>query len=263
MNVHVDVSGLVLDARPIVAAAAALYLRYTEPWFVGLLAHGSAVKGGFIPGCSDIDLQLYLDDAAFSEDGQLPFELLLALHADLARIDPAPFQYIQCYPFGSRLRDGWVGPIPGAYRLLAGRLPFPEATADQLRASAQQALAGLRPLQEHLTGALIEHSVGGVALARHLRLLCTEVWPTLYHVLSLRERDPLRVWGLPKPAAMGLLPPSEPLGPAIRAFHDALWVHYAGVETTQGALDCIAKGVAFLRAAKVWFAESAGRVSGG
>ncbi|MBI4300529.1 MAG: hypothetical protein HY677_05275, partial [Chloroflexi bacterium] len=124
---RVDLSGVTPEARPIVEAAARVYLRYLRPWFVGLIAHGSAVKGGFIPGCSDIDLQQYLEDAAFSEDGQLPFELLLALHADLARIDPAPFQYIQCYPFGSRLRDGWVGPIPGAYRLLAGRLPFPEA----------------------------------------------------------------------------------------------------------------------------------------
>ncbi len=256
MSVRVEVSGLVPEARPIVAAAAAVYLRYTEPWFVGLLAHGSAVKGGFIPGCSDIDLQLYLDDAAFCEHGQLPFELLLALHAELARIDPAPFQYIQCYPFGTRLRDGWVGPIPGAYRLLAGRLPFPEATAAQLRASARQALADLRPVQEHLTGALIEHSVDGVALARHLRLLCTEVWPTLYHVLALREGDSVGVWALAKPEAIGLLPSDEPLGLAIRAFHEALWSHYAGAETTQGALDCVAKGVAFLRAATEWYATS-------
>ena len=60
------VSGLTPEARPIAAAAAAVYMRHTRPWFIGLVAHGSAVKGGFIPGCSDVDLQLYLDDAAFT-----------------------------------------------------------------------------------------------------------------------------------------------------------------------------------------------------
>jgi hypothetical protein len=33
---------------------------------IGLIAHGLPSKA-FIPNCSDIDLQLYLDDAAFSE----------------------------------------------------------------------------------------------------------------------------------------------------------------------------------------------------
>ncbi len=56
----IDISGMVPEARPIVQEAAAVYLKYTQPWFVGLIAHGSAVKGGFIPGCSDIDFQLYL-----------------------------------------------------------------------------------------------------------------------------------------------------------------------------------------------------------
>ncbi len=63
-HVAVDASGLAADAQPIVQRAAAVHLRHTVPWFVGLIAHGSAVRGGFIPGCSDSDLQLYLDDAA-------------------------------------------------------------------------------------------------------------------------------------------------------------------------------------------------------
>lgn len=61
-----DVSALVPEARPIAHAAAGVYLRHAEPWFVGLLAHGSALKGGFIPDCSDIDFQLYLDPAVFT-----------------------------------------------------------------------------------------------------------------------------------------------------------------------------------------------------
>src|SRR5262245_36553510 len=119
----VDLLGLTREARPIVESAAAIYIRHTRPWFVGLIAHGSAVKGGFIPGCSDIDLQLYLDQAAFGEGGQLPIELCFAIHRDLSQIDPAPFQYIQCYALTARLPDGYVGPIPGAYHLIAGALP--------------------------------------------------------------------------------------------------------------------------------------------
>ena len=68
----VDVSGLTPEARPIVKEVAAVYLKHTTPWFIGLIVHGSAVKGGFIPGCSDIDFQLYLEDSAFSWHGQLP-----------------------------------------------------------------------------------------------------------------------------------------------------------------------------------------------
>src|SRR4051812_40016926 len=98
-----DLTGLTPAARPIVEAAAAIYIRHTQPWFVGLIAHGSAVKGGFIPGCSDIDLQLYLEDAAFGEGGQLPIALGLAIHRHLSQIDPAPFQYIQCYALTARL----------------------------------------------------------------------------------------------------------------------------------------------------------------
>jgi hypothetical protein len=52
----VDLSGLVPEARPIVDRVAGVYMRRMAPWFVGLLAHGSAVKGGYIPGCSDVDL---------------------------------------------------------------------------------------------------------------------------------------------------------------------------------------------------------------
>jgi hypothetical protein len=33
--------------------------------------HGSALKGGVIAGCSDIDLQLFLTDAAFAPTGPL------------------------------------------------------------------------------------------------------------------------------------------------------------------------------------------------
>ena len=55
-----DVSRVTPEARPIVEKAAAVYLKHTASWFVGLVIHGSAMKGGFIPGCSDVDLHANL-----------------------------------------------------------------------------------------------------------------------------------------------------------------------------------------------------------
>lgn len=39
-----DVSRLVPEAQPIAAAAGEVYLRHTQPWFVGLVAHARAVR---------------------------------------------------------------------------------------------------------------------------------------------------------------------------------------------------------------------------
>lgn len=72
-----DLSHVVPAAKPIVEAAARVYHRYTEQWLLGLLIHGSALKGGFIPGYSDIDLQVYLRSEAFTIYGQLPLEICM------------------------------------------------------------------------------------------------------------------------------------------------------------------------------------------
>jgi hypothetical protein len=119
------------EAEAIIQAAASVYLKYTQPWFIGLVVHGSAVKGGFIPGWSDIDLQLYLEDAAFDEYGQLPFHLSLSIHRELSQIDPYPFQYIQCRLL-SQSHTQYGGLVPHTYRLVNGRLLVPETTNEQL-----------------------------------------------------------------------------------------------------------------------------------
>jgi hypothetical protein len=252
--VMLDLSGLIAEVRPIVQPAAAIYLRHTRPWFIGLIAHGSAVKGDYIPGCSDIDLQLYLEDAAFTDGRELPLEVGLAIHRELAQIDPAPFQYIQCYARPARLPDDYVGPIPGAYHVVAGRLPVAEATAEQLRASAYQALAQLKVLPSFIPSTLLQH--GGGKLARQVRLLCTIVWPTLYQVLALQHADPLLVWRLPKQQAIALLPAGSPIEQAIRRFYAALQAYYPAAVPVEQGLAAIASGVAVLREARQWWQEA-------
>jgi hypothetical protein len=250
----IDVSPLIPEAKPITEKAAAVYLKHTAPWFIGLLVHGSALKGGIVPGCSDVDLQLYLQTAAFTPQKHLPLELAFAIHRDIARIDPAPFRYIQCYPLSSELPEGFVGPVPGAYHVVAGELPVPEATADQLRAASKKALAELDPSPEFIIGCLI--GPGGVRLARRIRLLCTKVWPVLYQVLTLQAEDAIEVWGLPKPEAVERLPGSTPLGWAIRGFYRAVRAYYPTEDSVEGAFTVIENGFAFLEAAKAWWDET-------
>ena len=251
---EVDVSNLVPEARPIVREVATVYLEHTEPWFIGLIVHGSAVKGGVIPGCSDIDFQLYLEDLAFTAQGQLPLRLGLSIYRDLSKINLAPFRYVQCATLPSRLPEGFVGPVPGAYHLVVGRLPVAEATAQQLRESARGALVELNPVPTFVMGRLLGH--GGVRMARSIRLLCTKVWPVLYQVLTLQQDDVIRVWCLSKEEAIELLPRNTPLSQTIRRFYQAVREYYPAEDSVEGALSVIESGVTFLKAAKSWRDET-------
>ena len=249
-----DLSRLTPEAQPIVEQAARVYLRHTTSWFVGLVTHGSALKGGFIRGCSDIDLQLYLDSSAFL-DGYLPFEVCMAIQRDLAKTDPAPFSYIQCYPFSDKLRDDWVGPVPGAYAVLAGRLPVPEATREELRASAACRLSEMLAGEVGRYGnGLLDRGPGRIA--RHARLVCTSVWPTLNSVLVMQGHDPLHVWNVTKQEAMSLLPAASPLADAIGRFYQGLLAYYPAEDSFEGGLSVIKSGVGFLQAARAWWASS-------
>lgn len=256
-----DISGLIPEARPVVKEAAAVYLRHTTPWFVGLVAHGSAVKGGFIPGCSDIDLQLYLEDSAFSWHEQLPLELGFSVRSDLAEIDPTPFRYIQCYARTRKQLEGLVGPIPGAYYVVAGELPVAEATAQELYESARRGLAELSPAPQFIIGPLLGH--GGVRLARSIRLLCTKVWPVLYQVLTLQGDDVIGVWCLSKDQAIGKLPKGSAMSRTIQRFYQAVRGYYPAEDSLEGAFSVIGSGIAFLEAAKSWWQEDRAEQSWG
>ena len=123
-------------------------MRHMEPWLIGILVHGSALKGGYIAGSSDIDLHMYVEDAALNEDHQLPFEVCGAIHCDLAQIDFPPFRNIQEYALPSSVDSPALkfetGPIPGSYRMVAGELPIPEATVDHVRGRAARELGSMK-----------------------------------------------------------------------------------------------------------------------
>ena len=246
---EVDVSGLVVDARELMVEVARSYMEHTRPWFIGLLAHGSVVKGGIIEGCSDIDLHLYLEDDAFRAPQQFLLDAGFRIRTDLIKLDPAPFRYIQCYPQSSKLRAGWVGPIPGAYHLIAGDLPVREASAVDLRESAAKALSALDPNPMRIVQSLLGRGAG--RFSRNLRLLCTQVWPTVYQVLVVSGDDPFATWSLPKDEAVHRLPD----GPRAQAqpFLDGLMRYYPTEQDTQLAQSLVESGHALLAEAKEWY----------
>ncbi len=214
---------------------------------MGLVAHGSAVKGDFVPNCSDVDLHLYLEDAALIE-GKLPLSTVTAIQRDLSGIDPAPFRYVQGHALPVS-DDHLAGLVPGAYAVVAGSAPVREATGEELRKEAWAALTGLDTYPDFLANGLLES--GGARLSSNVRLLCTKVWPVLSHLLIVRGVDPLAAWNLPKSQAIDLLPETEPAGRAIREFRAAVDGYYPEEGSAEGALAVIDKGVLFLHAARI------------
>lgn len=257
MPTEVDVGGVQPTARAAVSAAATIIQRHLGADLVTLVAHGSAVKGGFIAGCSDIDLRAYVTAERLTVAGGLPLEAALRLYHDLARIETQPFRYLQLYlgAAGQTPGAGATGLIPGAYALICGASCVPLATAGQLRRGARATLGRLdaaaveRRLGDYLLG-------GGLPSAgRELRWLCTDVWPVLYHVLALADGDPLAMWRLSKPEAIAHTSADGELGSRIRHFWRALATHYATGETLPTALASLEAGVAFLYAAQHWYAS--------
>jgi hypothetical protein len=251
-----DLSGLVPEARSVTQAVAEVYWRHTQPWFIGLVCFGSAVKGGLIPGASDIDFHLYLEDAAFTATDVLRLDIALAIQADLAQINPAPFRYIDGGAETGWLPEGHMGSIPGTYHLIAGRDPIAKATVAQVQAQARWSLARITPLPPFVSEGLLQHGAGRGQLALTVRSLCQVVWPALYQVCCLRQADAMQVWQLPKPAVIALLSQDEPLGQTIRAFNQAVWAYYPLESSLADALQVIKTGVGFLQAVKDWASES-------
>ncbi len=254
---RIDVSGLQPAAQALTQAAAVVYEKHLEPWLVSIVAHGSALKGGYVAGGSDLDLVLFLQPGLLEPGGALPLERAIALHRDLCRIDPWPFRYIQAYAY-PRGRTPGPGFVPGAYLVIAGEPEIPLASVPALVADAHRVLGSLDPeaAAGRVSSKLLQH--GEDRLYRELRLLATDVWPVLYHVLTLQPAaEPFAVWSLPKPDAIAQTDPRSDLGRTVRGFYTNLRRHYAAPpERPNTALTALPSGLAFLRAAADWYAAT-------
>jgi hypothetical protein len=246
---------LIEQTQSIVQQVSDIYTKHTQRWFIGLVVHGSAVKGGFMEGWSDIDFQLYLEDSAIIENGQLPLRLCLSIHKDLSAINPYPYQYIQTRvltPSYSR----YGGLVSNTYELVKGRLLLGELTNEQLFERAQIDLTELNPAKLFLTENLLEH--GDDRLLRSVRAFCTAVWPALYQLLTVQTNDGIKIWGLTKTQAIELLPKNTSLSRTIHTFHEAIVSCFSNKSSIVDALNVIETGSDFLQNVKYWWNETKG-----
>ncbi len=244
---------LLEQTQTIVQQVSDIYTHHTQQWFIGLVVHGSAVKGGFIEGWSDIDFQLYLEDAAIIENGQLPLKLCLSIHKELSKINPYPYQYIQTRVLTpSNARYG--GLVTNTYELVKGRLLLHELTNEQLYERAQNYLNELNPEKLFATENLLEH--GDDRLLKSVRAFCTAVWPALYQLLTIQKNDGIKIWGLTKIQALELLPINTSLGRTINAYHEAILNYYLNKSSVVNALNVIETGSNFLQNVKCWWNET-------
>jgi len=166
---------------------------------VAIINKGSTVKGGFIPGLSDVDLHVYLKNDAFAYSDFLRLELGLSMQE---KID----ELIHKYDFGggpiqviminvSQPRD-WSAPLPGTYLVLYGDdCPEEPPTVESMLEQDQENLRN--PNYAYgLINSLADKSSD--SLAGYVRRLNPAVTPTFYRVLSILTRDPFKVWMMTK-----------------------------------------------------------------
>lgn len=251
----IDVTGLQPVARDVAHKVATVFTRHLGADLISLVAHGSGVKGGIIGGSSDLDFGVIVSPSSVTTGGQLPLERVVGLHRDLARIDPAPFRYIQVYADAAGARHG-VGFIPGTYHVVYGSQHVPLATADALVESARATLRALDPaaIRDQFSNALLDHGEG--RLPRLVRGLCTVIWPTMFQVACLREPDPIHAWQWTKPEVVERLGDDSIVGPPLQRWWNLITQHYAAGEPVESALEALTAGVRFLEAAATWFRTS-------
>jgi hypothetical protein len=240
------------EAREIVARLTDLCELQFGPDLRTLLIHGSAAKGGIIPGSSDLDFVMIIEPRLLTPGGELPFDRAVAFHAELAHIDPAPFLYLQgnVYPQGS---PKGVGFIPGTYHIALGDPEVPLATSDALLDSARTSLARCDPerYRNDRSNALLNH--GETRLFRQVRWMCTDIWPMAFHIATLVEGNGIRAWQRTKHQTVAFLAPDPVVGAPLQGWLDTVTRHYAVGETTATALEALSVGVAFLEAASRWY----------
>jgi len=162
---------------------------------VAIINKGSSVKGGFIPGLSDIDMHVYLKDEVFIYSDYIKLEYGLALQQKidelLKRYDlgESPVQVIMLnisYP------KRWAGDLPGTYLMLYGdENPEPESIPEEMLEADRFNL--LSPYYFYnLVNSYADKS--NEELPEFVRKINPAVTPSLYRVLSLITRDPLKVW---------------------------------------------------------------------
>lgn len=227
-----------------------IVLKHINSTFRGLIVQGSAFKGGVVPGSSDIDYVLYVDDTGLNEFETIPAETCISLHKALCEIDVHPFRYIQ-FSVITPKTNKFLPPIPGSYQLLSGQLLELEATNDQIFQDAVASLDKLKPEVAFHPHQLLDH--GEDRIERCARLMCTVVWPVVFQFLTVIHHDGIRIWNLKKHDAVLLLANEPQVGKMLESFFRSVQSYYPQEQSAEKALLLIEDGFTFLNAVKsIW-----------
>ena len=175
-------------------------------YLVAIITKGSSVKGGFIPGLSDIDMHVYLKNEAFIYSDFLKLDLGLQLQEQMDTLihryefNGSPIQVIL---LNTSQPPRWSGPLPETYIVLYGEgCPEAEPTSEQMLTQDLKELTN--PVYAYkLMSSYVDKPTD--ELCSFVRRLQPAVNPTLYRVLSLLTGDPMRVWKMTKFEALDAL----------------------------------------------------------
>jgi len=186
---------------------------------------GSAYKGDFFPGYSDLDVHLFIADEVMRSSRVPETSYALAFQEQFGTVRPEDYGISQCQIYfitWSHYPYDWVRPIPGTYRLIYGELPpgFDEVDVEEHRRNAERYLLQLDGLASWLIGGFVDKPDDG--LWRYVRLLGTFLKPLPYQILIVQGGDPAEVW---RRRLAGVLAEVEPVAcPSrrISAFFEAV-----------------------------------------
>ena len=165
---------------------------------LGVALAGPAVAGGFVPGYSEVDVHLLLDESAMEGPRTPKLEHVLRLQEGLAAIERE-----RCRVQGIRVHPGrfdeypaeWVPP-PGTFACVFGAYPeaWDRPDPDLLRVRAGRHLERLASLQEKEARSF----AGGLDadLPRVVRRLGERLERTLRAAAVCRGYDPAQVWNV-------------------------------------------------------------------
>jgi len=162
---------------------------------VAIVNKGSSVKGGFIPGLSDVDLHVYLKEEAFIYNDLIKLESGLSFQEKMDGIlrkhdlSDSPIQVIFLNVDNPKR---WSGPLPETYLILYGdSCPEPEPHAEEMlemdRLNLRSPYYFYNLINSYADKANEE-------LAEFVRKINPAITPALYRVLSLITNDPFKAW---------------------------------------------------------------------
>lgn len=189
----------VLDraAGLVVSACKAVF----GPNLICVTLQGSAVKGDFIPGYSDLDFHIFLRPNVMDGENVPKAEHAVRFQRVFGHINPEDFDVSQfqiSFINSEKYPEDWAPPVEGTYKVLWGSLPEIAKELDEL--------AYIRFAERHLSLPNIEYSRRSIVgrfvdkpdtrIAYIVRLLGATLKNYMYSVSVLITRDPKIAFGL-------------------------------------------------------------------